>query len=175
MTHVTCRLTTKNRAQLRNPTLGNRVWATILMSYQARPLDHGPLCLAGNNTIHHSHSLHAQTHTFTEYSINKLWTNNRSVITVRQTFRLVGTIIFYSICSRLPIVLTVFCDGYSNVSWIGPDLHTLPIGQHALAHYPYDPLKMTRSTQWPTTHSPIAFSASHTYGRFPAPISLPRN
>jgi len=27
MTHVTCRLTAKNRDQLRNPTLGNRVWA----------------------------------------------------------------------------------------------------------------------------------------------------
>jgi len=26
MTHVTCRLTAKNRDQLRNPTLGNRVW-----------------------------------------------------------------------------------------------------------------------------------------------------
>jgi len=25
--HVTCRLTAKNRDQLRNPTLGNRVWA----------------------------------------------------------------------------------------------------------------------------------------------------
>jgi len=30
MTHVTCRLTAKNRDQLRNPTLGNRVWATFL-------------------------------------------------------------------------------------------------------------------------------------------------
>jgi len=29
MTHVTCRLTAKNRNQLRNPTLGNRVWATF--------------------------------------------------------------------------------------------------------------------------------------------------
>ena len=29
MTHVTCRLTSKNRDQLRNPTLGNRVWATF--------------------------------------------------------------------------------------------------------------------------------------------------
>jgi len=29
MTHVTCRLTAKNRVQLRNPTLGNRVWATF--------------------------------------------------------------------------------------------------------------------------------------------------
>ena len=28
MIHVTCRLTAKNRDQLRNPTLGYRVWAT---------------------------------------------------------------------------------------------------------------------------------------------------
>ena len=32
MTHVTCRQTAKNRDQLRNPTLGNRVWATFLYS-----------------------------------------------------------------------------------------------------------------------------------------------
>jgi len=29
MTHVTCRLTAKNRDQLRYPTLGNRVWVTF--------------------------------------------------------------------------------------------------------------------------------------------------
>jgi len=29
LTHVTCRLTAKNRDQLRNPMLGNRVWATF--------------------------------------------------------------------------------------------------------------------------------------------------
>jgi len=29
MTHITCRLTAKNRDQLRNTTLGNRVWATF--------------------------------------------------------------------------------------------------------------------------------------------------
>jgi len=29
MTHVTCRLTAKNRNELRNPTLVNRVWATF--------------------------------------------------------------------------------------------------------------------------------------------------
>ena len=29
MTHITCRLTAKNRDQLRNRTLGNRVWATF--------------------------------------------------------------------------------------------------------------------------------------------------
>ena len=32
MTHVACRLTAKNRDQLRNPTLGNRVLATFLQS-----------------------------------------------------------------------------------------------------------------------------------------------
>jgi len=29
MTHVTCRLTAKNRDQPRNPTLSNRVWVTF--------------------------------------------------------------------------------------------------------------------------------------------------
>ena len=36
MTHVTCRLTAKNRDQLRNPTLGNRVWATFLYNQACR-------------------------------------------------------------------------------------------------------------------------------------------
>ena len=31
MTHVTCRLTFKNRDQLRNPMLANRVWATFTL------------------------------------------------------------------------------------------------------------------------------------------------
>ena len=31
MTHVTCRLTDKNRDQLRNPTLGSRVWAAFTL------------------------------------------------------------------------------------------------------------------------------------------------
>jgi len=31
MTHVTCMLTAKNRDQLRNPKLGNRVWATFTL------------------------------------------------------------------------------------------------------------------------------------------------
>ena len=35
MTHVTCRLTAKNRDQLRNPTLGNRVWAAL--TFLTRP------------------------------------------------------------------------------------------------------------------------------------------
>jgi len=30
MTYITCRLAAKNQDQLRNPTLCNRVWATIL-------------------------------------------------------------------------------------------------------------------------------------------------
>ena len=32
MTHVNCRLTAKNRDQLQNPTLGNRVWATFTVT-----------------------------------------------------------------------------------------------------------------------------------------------
>ena len=33
MIHVTCRLTAKNRDQLRNPTLGNWIWATFTFLY----------------------------------------------------------------------------------------------------------------------------------------------
>jgi len=39
MTHVTCRLTAKNRDQLRDPTLGNRVWATFTLFTMSRPND----------------------------------------------------------------------------------------------------------------------------------------
>jgi len=35
MTHITRRLTAKNRDQFRNPTLGNRVWATFTFFYIA--------------------------------------------------------------------------------------------------------------------------------------------
>jgi len=34
MTHVTCSLSAKNRDQVRNPTLGNRVWATFFIATQ---------------------------------------------------------------------------------------------------------------------------------------------
>jgi len=34
MTHITCRLTSNNRDQLRNPTLGNRVSATFRFKYK---------------------------------------------------------------------------------------------------------------------------------------------
>ena len=33
MTYVTCRLTAKSRDQLRNPMLGNRVWAAFTVFY----------------------------------------------------------------------------------------------------------------------------------------------
>jgi len=33
MTHVTCRLTAKNQDQLKNPTLGNRVWVYLYLFY----------------------------------------------------------------------------------------------------------------------------------------------
>ena len=35
MTHVTCRLTAKNRDQFRSPTLGNRVWASLFKCTRA--------------------------------------------------------------------------------------------------------------------------------------------
>ena len=38
MTHVTCRLTAKNRDRLRNPMLGNRVWATFTFLCQREVL-----------------------------------------------------------------------------------------------------------------------------------------
>ena len=34
MIHVTCRLTAKNRDQLWNPTLGNRVWDTFTILFK---------------------------------------------------------------------------------------------------------------------------------------------
>ena len=37
ITRVTCRLTAKNRDQLRNPTLGNRVWVTFTFFNPAAP------------------------------------------------------------------------------------------------------------------------------------------
>jgi len=64
MTHVTCRLIAKNRDQLRNPTLGNRVWATFnyllpsilrLVSKRMRnePYD-GPQVPTSKDKAHHS-------------------------------------------------------------------------------------------------------------------------
>jgi len=38
MTHVTCRLTAKNRDQLRKPTNGNRVWATFTFLHSSMAL-----------------------------------------------------------------------------------------------------------------------------------------
>ena len=43
MTHITFRLTAKNRDQLRNPTLGNRVWAAFSFIDTA-----GIVCVAGS-------------------------------------------------------------------------------------------------------------------------------
>jgi len=49
MTHVTCRLTAKNRDQVRNPILGNRVWAnftfTVLSDWLGRTSLKLSLCL----------------------------------------------------------------------------------------------------------------------------------
>jgi len=39
MTYVTCRLAAKNRDQLRNPTLSNRVWAIYLYLFIVQVVD----------------------------------------------------------------------------------------------------------------------------------------
>ena len=63
VTHITCRLTAKNRDQLRNPTLGNRVWATftffILISYKNHLLQwmHLPKEFSKENNIHRKSEL----------------------------------------------------------------------------------------------------------------------
>ena len=40
MTHVSCKLTAKNRDQLRNPTLGYRVWASFYLPPSKRVVKH---------------------------------------------------------------------------------------------------------------------------------------
>jgi len=70
MTHVTGRLTAKNRDQLRNPTLGNRVWATFtfftwLLVWQAcnahsKKVDVLILCAAQHRSVNDSQQLRMQ-------------------------------------------------------------------------------------------------------------------
>ena len=45
MTHITCRLTAKNRDQLWNPTLGNRVWATFTFCCLLYLALHNAVCM----------------------------------------------------------------------------------------------------------------------------------
>jgi len=53
MTHVTCRLTAKNRDQLQNTTLGNRVWATFFgLSKQLAKINNSSF-----NTTHSAQNL----------------------------------------------------------------------------------------------------------------------
>jgi len=49
MTHVTSRLIAKNRDQLWNPTLGNRVWATFTFTFSFNTAQ--ALRLAGENVL----------------------------------------------------------------------------------------------------------------------------
>ena len=51
MTHITCRLTAKNRDQLRNPTLGNRVWATFTFLPAAALVQSSGTWLDGNTLV----------------------------------------------------------------------------------------------------------------------------
>ena len=57
MTHITCRLTAKNWDQLRNPTLGNRVWATFYTC--SWPTDRQTYTQATKQQAAYLHSEHA--------------------------------------------------------------------------------------------------------------------
>jgi len=61
MTHVTCRLTTKIRDQLRNPMLGNRVWATFTFFSVGLAWFHCVTGLTLNNLIGRKGSLASLT------------------------------------------------------------------------------------------------------------------
>jgi len=50
MIHVTCRLTAKNRDQLRNPTLSNRVWATFTFLHWRQLANTGRSFCSASNT-----------------------------------------------------------------------------------------------------------------------------
>jgi len=51
MTLVTCRLAAKNRDQLRNPTLSNRVWATFTYTFTLPRLNCCCWCVAGDGDV----------------------------------------------------------------------------------------------------------------------------
>ena len=71
MTHITCRLTAKNRDQLRNHTLGNRVWAAFTKSVthgqcEARPAvtfpDAGEISYAERHRKHAGDAVQSRWH-----------------------------------------------------------------------------------------------------------------
>ena len=77
MTHVTCRLTAKNRDQLRNPTLGNRVLATFLLFGKALSNFIYRQVIEQNKTIYSKHQnttdmldYQAVTHTRIEHKVS---------------------------------------------------------------------------------------------------------
>ena len=62
MTHVTCRLTAKTRDQLRNPTLGNRVWATPFLATNSLLVTCPLQCYLPVCHYHHSFRLFLTVH-----------------------------------------------------------------------------------------------------------------
>ena len=72
MTHVTCRLTAKNRDPLRNPTFGNRVSATFTFLFPIY------LLLSRWNVTSRSHCIGAATAEKLEGSSDGMDTDNLS-------------------------------------------------------------------------------------------------
>ena len=63
MIHLTCRLTAKNRDQLHDPTLGNRVWATFTFYSTGRETSReGRLPAHCNVLVHGARGARAKVH-----------------------------------------------------------------------------------------------------------------
>ena len=63
MTHITCTLTAKNRYQLWNPMLGNRVWATFTFTFHLLRSTAFNGLLSGTTRVGRYQKKHSPTHT----------------------------------------------------------------------------------------------------------------
>jgi len=110
MTHVTCRLTAKNRDHLRNHTLGDRVWATFTFYGNLRAIwDH--TVLPATRRRWHSRSFLFAIITFLARGPRKFWSDSKEVLIL---------VCFDStvVCHRLkplrrlvrPLLLLQYCD-----------------------------------------------------------------
>jgi len=97
MTNVTCRLTAKDRDQLRNPTVGNRVWATFFY--------HASLCQCGICCIPESVDLYMYAFSVT----NQCWTNVSSRNRCHLHDRLMSSLLIPK-CILLKFFVILQCD-----------------------------------------------------------------
>ena len=103
MIHVTCRLTAKNRDQLRNPMLGNRVWATFTFYHTLSTLLHYlvrcQICMVVNDKLHDNKTAHLRcydlfnNHFTTNFTVSAPYNNKVKRQCRRQCFHTVGWVV----------------------------------------------------------------------------------